>query len=202
MGFEIRERRVEQLHRSEAKSAEIPNNYVKIIVGDKCSKSGSRQHIIELYDQLRPLLQAYLSSKGLRKEHSEDVIQEAFLRLVRHILERGADENTQAWLFRVAHNLSMDHHRFERRRLRDREDKVHPANWERIDPAPDPEQKLILGERMRRFRETFAQLTPKQRHCLLLRAKGLRYREIALVMGISVQRVGELMQRVTALVED
>jgi DNA-directed RNA polymerase specialized sigma24 family protein len=54
---------------------------------------------------------------------------------------------------------------------------------------------MILGERIRLFKTAFGQLTPRQKHCLLLRAKGLRYREIALEMGVSIQRVGELMQR-------
>jgi RNA polymerase sigma factor (sigma-70 family) len=54
---------------------------------------------------------------------------------------------------------------------------------------------------MKRFEEAFAQLTPKQRQCVLLRAEGFRYREIALTLGISVQRVGELMQRSISLLE-
>jgi len=54
---------------------------------------------------------------------------------------------------------------------------------------------------MKRFEDAFARLTPKQRQCVLLRAEGFRYREIAEVLGISVQRVGELMQRSIALLE-
>jgi DNA-directed RNA polymerase specialized sigma24 family protein len=33
----------------------------------------------------------------------------------------------------------------------------------------------------------------------MLRAEGLRYREIAGILGVSVQRVGELMQRCITL---
>jgi DNA-directed RNA polymerase specialized sigma24 family protein len=35
----------------------------------------------------------------------------------------------------------------------------------------------------------------------LLRAEGLRYREIAVVLGVSVQRVGEMMQRAIFLLD-
>jgi RNA polymerase sigma-70 factor (ECF subfamily) len=150
---------------------------------------------------LRPSLHPYLCSLGLRQDHSEDVIQETFLRLVRHFVEQGADENLRAWVFRVAHNLSMDFHRSERGWFRDIETEAHPVRRERVDPAPNPEQKIILDERMRQFEDAFAQLTPRQRHCVLLRAQGLRYREIALVLGVSVQRVGELMQRALSLLE-
>jgi DNA-directed RNA polymerase specialized sigma24 family protein len=54
---------------------------------------------------------------------------------------------------------------------------------------------------MKRFEQRFAQLTPKQRKCVSLRAEGFRYREIALTLGVSVQRVGELMQRSILLLE-
>jgi RNA polymerase sigma-70 factor, ECF subfamily len=176
-------------------------DFVELDVYKQTPLSANRQQIIELYEHLRPSLHAYLSLQGLSREHSEDVIQEAFLRLVRHIVSRGPDANPRAWVFRVAYNLSMDYHRTEKRQGRKGEAETYLILRERIDPAPDPEQSILLQERLRHFRETVAQLTPKQRHCLLLRAKGLRYREIALAMGVSVQRIGELMQRVTSLIE-
>jgi len=162
---------------------------------------GTGEHIIELYSYLRPSLKAYLISQGLSSEHSEDVIQEAFLRLVRHSMKRGTSENLRAWVFRVAHNLSMDYHRSQKRRKQGIELEARLILRERVDPAPDPEQMIILEERARQLREALAQLTPKQHHCLRLRAQGLRYREIAMLMGVSVQRVGEMMQRSVSRVE-
>ena len=160
-----------------------------------------RKRIIELYNGVRPALNAYLCSRGLSQDHSEDIIQETFLRLVRHTANDGPDDNLRAWVFRVAHNLSMDLHRSERRWFRGNEADGDPIIHERVDPAPNPEEMVLLGERVSRFRVALAQLTPKQRECLRLRAKGMRYREIALVLGVSVQRVGELMQRAISLVE-
>ena len=95
----------------------------------------------------------------------------------------------------------MDFHRSERQWFRGNETEPHPVLRDRIDRAPNPEQKIILDERMRQFDGAFSQLTPKQRLCVLLRAEGLRYREIALALGVSVQRVGELMQRAISLLE-
>jgi RNA polymerase sigma-70 factor (ECF subfamily) len=95
----------------------------------------------------------------------------------------------------------MDFHRSEKRWFGGSEAEPHPVLRDRVDPAPNPEQKIILEERMRKFEDAFALLTPKQRHCVLLRAEGLRYREIALVLRVSVQRVGELMQLAISLLE-
>jgi DNA-directed RNA polymerase specialized sigma24 family protein len=38
-------------------------------------------------------------------------------------------------------------------------------------------------------------LSDQQRHCLHLRTKGFRYREIAEIIGVSTSTVGEVMQR-------
>jgi len=175
--------------------------YLEPVAGDGNRQGATGKDIIELYDHLRPSLEAYLGSRGLDKGHSEDVIQEVFLRLVRHTVKRGARENLKAWVFRVAHNLSMDYHRSQRRRPHGKDTETQFVLRERADPAPDPEQKVILVERAKRLREALAQLTPRQRHALRLRARGLRYQEIAILMGVSVQRVGELMQRAISSLE-
>jgi len=163
--------------------------------------AGTGTLIIDLYSRLRPSLSTYLTARGLSKEHSEDVIQEAFLRLVRANVTLSMGDNPRAWVFRVAHNLAMDHYRSQKRRQMGSEIEVHLALHYRADPAPDPEQMILNEERFRTLQSAFSRLTPKQRDCLRLRAKGLRYQEIALVMGVSVQRVGELMQRAISRVE-
>jgi RNA polymerase sigma-70 factor, ECF subfamily len=173
-----------------------------LLVSEPSGSTRIRQRIIQLYDELRPPLQAYLCCLGMSTDQAEDVIQETFLRLVRSRFDRNADDNLRAWVFRVAHNLSMDVHRFQRRWSQGEEDEEpHRAIRRRADPAPSPEQQVMLEERMRNFETAFAQLTPKQRQCVLLRAEGFRYREIALTLGVSVQRVGELMQRSISLLE-
>jgi len=137
----------------------------------------------------------------MTSDQADDVIQETFLRLVRHLIERGTENNLRGWVFRVAHNLSMDVHRSQRRWFSENCDDSRAFVVERIDPSPNPEQRLLLDERYRRLDTALTQLTPKQRHCLLLRAEGLRYREIATTLGVSVQRVGELVQRAITLLE-
>src|SRR5215475_6889326 len=93
-----------------------------------------RKRIVELYSEIRPALSGYLYSRGLSQDHTEDIIQETFLRLVRHGANSGADDNLRAWVFRVAHNLSMDLHRAERRWFRNSENDPQSIFQERIDP--------------------------------------------------------------------
>jgi RNA polymerase sigma-70 factor (ECF subfamily) len=178
-----------------------PASDLAIFTPEPFAKAGRHQHIVKLYDDLRPSLHAYLYYLGMNTDQAEDVIQDTFLRLVTCRFKPGKQDNVRAWIFRVARNLSMDVHRAQRRWSRRNDDEPHSAIRERIDPAPSPEQQVLLEERMKRFEQTFAQLTPKQRQCVLLRAEGFRYREIALTLGVSVQRVGELMQRSILLLE-
>ena len=159
-----------------------------------------RRRIMELYNDIRPALNAYLCGRGLSQDHSEDIIQETFLRLVRRTPDGGTNDKLRVWVFRVAHNLSVDLHRSERRWSRGNETGRYTVVREPVDPAPSAEEMILLIERLAHFRAALAQLTPKQRECLLLRSKGLRYRDIAVALGVSVQRVGELMQRAISLV--
>ena len=192
---------MEKLHGICGKTLDALSMYLELVAADANDQAAVGEDIIELYGHLRPSLEAYLGSRGLNEQHSEDVIQEVFLRLVRHTLKQGARENLKAWIFRVAHNLSMDYHRSHKRLVWGDETETAILLRDRVDPSPNPEQKIILEERARQLRLAMAQLTPKQRHALRLRAQGLRYQQIALVMGVSVQRVGELMQRAISRVE-
>jgi RNA polymerase sigma-70 factor (ECF subfamily) len=69
------------------------------------------------------------------------------------------------------------------------------GRMDHADPRGNPEEQILRLERLRRLPLSLENLTTQQRECFLLRASGLRYREIAEVLGISVSNVGELVQR-------
>ena len=53
-------------------------------------------------------------------------------------------------------------------------------------------------ERMVRFHRAVENLSDQQRRCLRLRLEGLRYPDIAAVLGISSSAVGEFLRRAIA----
>src|SRR5271169_2832169 len=57
-----------------------------------------------LYGELRKPLLRYLVCLGLSSDEAQDVVQDAFLTLHRHLASGGSQENIRGWLFRVAHN--------------------------------------------------------------------------------------------------
>ena len=94
-------------------------------------------------------------------------------------------------MVRVAHNLGL--------KLRAQQSSQTPfeSNIEmRLkDPELNPEQSLLERERLLRFHWGVENLSKQQRRCLHLRLEGLRYPEIAAVLGISASAVGEFLRR-------
>ena len=163
---------------------------------------GPEQRIIQLYDTLRPSLYRYLISSGLSPQDVEEVVQEAFLRLYRHMRGGGGEENLRAWIYQVAHNLSCNF-RKSRRRLVD----TTPQIWEQLsestlDSTPGPEELLLEKERYFRIHDGLTKLTQLQRDCLNLRLEGFRYREIGEILNVGTSTVaGSLRNAITRLLK-
>ena len=153
------------------------------------------KEIVELYDRLRPSLYHYLICLGLKPEEADDTIQDAFLRFFHFQEDGGEVDNPRSWLFRVAHNASLDLKRMERRLVSEGSQEVTGTALERRDTSPNPEEILIQKEQLLRLDAAMAQLTAHQRQCVHLRAEGLRYREIAEVLGITVWNVNQTLRR-------
>jgi RNA polymerase sigma-70 factor, ECF subfamily len=157
-----------------------------------------RKSIVDLYDNLRPGLFAYLISLGLDRNYAEDVIQESFLKLIQHLLNKKDDQDLRGWVFRVAHNLAVNLHYSAYHRLSASIVGEESLLTRVSNTSLTPEELVIRKEELSRVQAAMSRLTQQQRHTVLLRAEGLRYREIAEVLGISTQRVTELVQRALA----
>jgi RNA polymerase sigma-70 factor (ECF subfamily) len=67
-----------------------------------------------------------------------------------------------------------------------------------VDPGFDPEQQLAEDRRGRRLRSVLQALPERERRCLYLRAEGLRYRDIARTLDISLGSVAKSLTRALA----
>jgi len=63
------------------------------------------------------------------------------------------------------------------------------------DPSLDPEQLVLEQEKHQRLREDFRSLSPLQQQCLLLRADGFRYEQIAEILDTSISNVAQSLHR-------
>ena len=144
-----------------------------------------------LYCELRKPLLRYLVCLGLSADEAQDVAQDAFLSLHRHLASGGHQQNIRGWLFRVAHNAARNRqHRYERRFAAPLED-----GWDLAGEEASPERVLLDKEKFGRLRRAIRLLTESERECLLLRAGGLRYREIGQLLGLSTSTVADTVER-------
>jgi RNA polymerase sigma-70 factor (ECF subfamily) len=153
--------------------------------------------VLDLFERLRNPVYGYLLRLTHDPNEAEDLTQETFLRLFRHLRDARPLDNPRAWLFTVAHNLAIDKTR----------DETHftgldEAMWREIEQSrsgvdADPEELMMRNERIDRFHAAVLNLTSLQRRCLHLRADGLRYRDIAQLLGLSISTVVDAVRRAT-----
>ena len=163
-----------------------------------CSEVESE--VIQLFDEYRSRLLRYVLSIGLTAGHGEEIVQEVFLALFRHLRQGKPKDNLRGWVFRVAHNLALKARMSERTRP-DRVELDEAVAAEQVDPQPNPEQQLASGQRQTRLMATVRALPERDQHCLHLRAEGLRYREIAEILDMSLGAVSISLSRSLARLE-
>jgi RNA polymerase sigma-70 factor (ECF subfamily) len=152
-------------------------------------KQAARRIAAALFTELRDPMSRYLLHIGTGPGDVEEIVQEVFLKLFRHLCAGGEETNLRGWVFRVAHNIAAN----ERRRSR----RMAPQDTEAlfghvsIDPGSGPEHLVLEDERRQRLQRALNRLPGTQRACIHLRAEGLKYREIAQVLGIGVTTVAD-----------
>ncbi len=123
---------------------------------------------------------------------AQDIVQLVFLRYLR-CCERITltPATVKSWLYRVTHNLAVDHIRHEQRRVRNESEGVATLRERR---QHDEEDQALHADRCRRVLDCLPQLPRPEREILILRLQqGLSYREIAHVTGRSEGNVGCLL---------
>jgi RNA polymerase sigma-70 factor (ECF subfamily) len=150
--------------------------------------------VIALFDEVRARLLRYVLSLGVSVHDGEDVIQEVFLLLFRHLKTGRSRANLRGWVFRVAHNLALKQ-RNRRQKQQARTTTRDDTTAGQKDPAASPEEQLANTQRRKRLMAVIQALPEQDRWCLRLRAEGLRYREIAGVVGISLGAVSNSLAK-------
>src|SRR5580692_4143492 len=94
------------------------------------------------FDELRVPVYRYLVCNGLGSADAEEVVQETFLRLYRHLSRQGSRPNLRGWIFEVARNAVRDRRKSARWQ---RTVTLDPA-IEVADPGAGPEDLAMREE--------------------------------------------------------
>jgi RNA polymerase sigma-70 factor (ECF subfamily) len=133
-----------------------------------------------------------------RRDVAEDLLEETWLRLVRHARRLRADTRLAPWLFTVARHLYASYCRS--RLLED----SHAGNliglWPSGSPGPSPLDALEASEAQQRIATALASLPATYRETLLLVAvEGLQPSEAAEVCGVTAEAMRQRLSRARAL---
>lgn len=156
--------------------------------------SALQEEVLLLYDELHGRLLRYAVSFGISVQDGEDVLQEVFLALFRHLQAGRPRENLAGWTYRTTHNLSLKRRASVHSELRTVEPEPE-TGLDLCDEQAGPEENILFHEQHERLQSVFSALPETDRMCLRLRADGLRYREIAATLGISLGSVAASLTR-------
>jgi RNA polymerase sigma factor (sigma-70 family) len=137
-------------------------------------------------DEVKPLvakLRRLLRSRGRSADDTDDLIQEAFLRLQLYCRDHSVHK-TEAFLVRTALNLSADQCKRDRRLCVD-QDVLERLSL--VDPGPSPDEVYAGQKRLQRWKAGLSALSPRRREVFLLnRVEGYSFPQIAARLGITL----------------
>lgn len=161
---------------------------VKVRRGD----AGAFGDLVERYKR-----RAYYAALALVHSHEDalDLSQEAFYRAFRARRTLDPDRPFYAWLYQIIRHLCFNHHRDRRTRSKHLQE-AKPWLVSRAGAAAESEDPLgsvVRRELREKVRAAIERLPAAEREMLVLREfEGLKYREIAELLGIPI---GTVMSR-------
>ena len=148
---------------TEKKSGRETTDNVRRLV--ERAQQGDREALEELYLSNFDRIYSYLHMSVGNKHDAEDLTTQTFLKMLESIKRfRWQSAPFSAWLFRIAHNLAMDHFRARRRWQPEAEVPEPPGSEE---PSAEVEAMQSIGRES--MLELIEKLSPEQQQVLTLK---------------------------------
>jgi len=159
----------------------------------KRAQKGDTEAVGELYHQHREPIFRYVRSRIFDTQVAEDLTGEVFMRMVEKLSSyRVMGIPFRVWLYRIARNLVLEHHR---KTARDRNTPLGDA--ENL-PAKSKGPSTTVDEKLtfERAIQALARLEPNQQEVVRLRfLVGLPLRDVSLVLNKTTAAVKALQHR-------
>jgi RNA polymerase sigma-70 factor (ECF subfamily) len=147
------------LNLSEMTARSLPERAFALAADGTSGSMTLSERVHALFEQLHVPVFRYLLRKTRDSGQAEDITQETFLRLFRHLREDRLLDNPKAWLFTVANNLAVDASR-SGSHIKD----LDETTWKKIEESrsglqADPEKLMLQRERLDRLHIAVLNLT-------------------------------------------
>jgi RNA polymerase sigma-70 factor (ECF subfamily) len=166
-----------------------------LVAGAPAAPVAVDAEVLALFDECGPGVRRYVASFNLGPAATEDVVQDVFLALFRHLSLGRPNTNLKGWLFQVAHNLAL------KQRQRTVKRGLIEGAWDAVfadqvlDDGLNPEERLAERQRQRQLVSVLRLMPERDQRCIYLRAEGLCYRDIAKTLGVSLGSVAKSVVR-------
>lgn len=160
-------------------------------------REGDAEAFDAIYEAFHARLFTFLLRLSRRRDVAEDLLEETWLRLVKHAGRLRPDTRLGPWLFTVARHLHVSYVRS--RVLEDSATAGLIAVWPFSIERSSPFEAAAASELQRRIERALASMTPTSREVLLLVAvAGLDHAEAADVCGITPEALRQRLGRARA----
>ena len=156
------------------------------------AQAGERDALEELYLLHFDRIYSYLHMRVGNRHDAEDLTTQTFMRMLESIGKfRWQSAPFSAWLFRIAHNLSMDHFRANRR-------------WQPEEDVPEPygaeersaEEEVMQSIGRQSMLDLIDKLSPEQQQVLTLKfVFSFQNAEVATILGKGEGAIKSLQHR-------
>ncbi|KPK68327.1 hypothetical protein AMJ82_08575 [candidate division TA06 bacterium SM23_40] len=152
-------------------------------------KAGETGAFDLLYQRHGPPLLNFINRIIQDRDRAEDLLQETFLRVFRHVSKYRPEAKVSTWIYRIATNLCYNELRSRRRHrlvsIDGREDaRIESSLCQSSTRCDDPHASLVLDEEIRQVEAGIASLPENERIVLVLRFyHGYSYAEIAEILA-------------------
>jgi RNA polymerase sigma-70 factor (ECF subfamily) len=147
-----------------------------------------------IYDEFHPLLYSYIFRRVGDVEVARDLTADVFRRFLQSTASgKGPNDQLRAWLYRVAHNIVVDHYRLGQDRQK------QPLTESLASDEAEPESVAEQRVQCDNVRSAMEQLTDEQQEVIALKfLEGLTNDEVAQITNRSVGAVKALQHRALA----
>ncbi len=146
--------------------------------------------------ELRGRLYAFVGRRVRSPEDAEDVVQDVFVRMQRNIDALSSADRLDAWAFRIARNVIVDHYRSSNRRGVTEEAAAKVADELATDPVADEPSNDARAEMARCIAPMVRGLPDDYRRAIeLTELEGMTQAAAAERLGLSVPGAKSRVQR-------
>ncbi|MDF2734527.1 MAG: polymerase, sigma-24 subunit, subfamily [Chloroflexota bacterium] len=167
-----------------------PMDDLHVLVGtDLAAGQRPAELVTAIYDAHQGELFSFALRSSRDREAAEDLVHEAFVRLIVELDAGREPANIRAWLYRVIANLVVS----RARRAAVAQRQLGALVTQQVDGGPEPE--FLEQERKQDIDAVLAEIGPDARTALLMAASGFNGLEIAEAIGRSAIATRALMCR-------